>query len=169
MTGRQAFVDAVRAAAFHPASEEHPDWGRYPGGIVHSFAGAIGADWSADSVAAAVESAADVSWEPGDPFGHELRVELHEDGRVRVLRFDVRAPAGAPVWLATSRSDGFGKTHAALADQVKARCGAPVKPPRTGALATPFRPGASRCAGCASLIARDEESTGNAGQPEFTE
>lgn len=77
-----------------------------------------------------------------------------------------------PGWLTAFRADGFGKAHAARDGDRKGRCGVPVRPARTGVLETPFRAGASRCAGCERLLRQDAdraESTRNAGQPEFTE
>lgn len=167
MTDRQAYVAAVRERAFKgdPGMllernlDGDPDlleW--FPGGVVHSFAGAIGADWGADAVVAAIESAHEVAWEPGAFAAHELRVELHDGPRVRVLHFDVPAPADVPAWLTTYRSEGYGKAHAALAGERKARCGASVKEPRAGLLGQPFRPGPSRCASCSALIERDAEA-----------
>lgn len=73
-------------------------------------------------------------------------------------------------WLRTFRSDGVGKAHGARPGDRRARCGAPVRPPRVGVLETPFRGGGQAdCVSCTTLIAADGESAGSAGQPEFTE
>lgn len=56
--------------------------------IVHTFAGAFGADWELDRVHAAIDAAASVRW-TNDLAGHDLAVMV--DGRE--IRFQVKRPA----------------------------------------------------------------------------
>lgn len=99
-TERDEFVAAVQA--FRRVSVEHPEGdpellAEFPGGVVHSFLGGMGADWSADAVVELIAEAETVSW-AGNLFpGHDLRVAVLRDGRRLVYTFDVRQPGlGAP-------------------------------------------------------------------------
>jgi len=89
VTARQEFQDAATAQAFTVTDPDMSDYGRT---LVHSMAGFLGADWDLPVVLAGIDAAAEVRWERGSPFRHDL-VIIEASGRR--VRFDVKAPAGA--------------------------------------------------------------------------
>jgi hypothetical protein len=59
--------------------------------LLHSRAGGIGADWDLDDVLAFIEKADEVGF-GFSLLGHEMYVVAQDDGRERVVHFDVTAP-----------------------------------------------------------------------------
>lgn len=99
------FVEAVREQAFHPTDPTKA--ARFPGGIIHSFAGTLGADWSAEAVIDVLSRAFLVEWDPQHLFDHQLHVKwneapIYDPPRHREAHFDVKQPVvedldGAPL------------------------------------------------------------------------
>lgn len=92
---REHVKHLVREAAFDTKRdcENCRGTGEVAGGrlIIHSQAGAFGADWDLDDVLAAIDKAESVQW-GRSPVGHDLVVT--EPGG-RVVCFDVTRPAAA--------------------------------------------------------------------------
>lgn len=92
---REHVKHLVREAAFDTKKDcEHcRGTGEVAGGrlIIHSQAGAFGADWDLDDVLAAIDKAESVHWQQSI-FGHDLVVT--EPGG-RLVSFDVKRPATA--------------------------------------------------------------------------
>lgn len=90
--------DSLKAAMIRLATEQAFDTGRkcehcngegtVPGGdkVIHSRAGAFGADWNLDGVVEAIEAAREVQWADGSFMGHDLGVHTKDD---RIVRFAV--------------------------------------------------------------------------------
>lgn len=101
MTDQTQDQAALKAEMIRLATEQAWDEGKkcencdgdgtVPGGqkVIHSQAGAFGADWDLEGVVEAIQSAREVQWADGSFMGHDLGVHTKND---RIVRFAVTRP-----------------------------------------------------------------------------